>query len=635
MSLDENEQHRAGSLDRDPFADTELLRPAIDSDPGRSEARGKAVSNATRLDAYQPFPTEVLPFPLREFVQEGARAIGCDEAFVALPVLPVVASCIGNTRRIELKRGWQEPPVIWTGVVSESGTQKSPAFDLSLDRLRRIEQRRLKVFEAELSTYELEKVRHDAELFQWKRDPKGSPPSAPTRPVPKRLICDNITVEAMADRLKHAPRGLLMANEELSAWFGSFNQYKRGQGNDVAQWLQMHRASSITVDRKTTGPAPIAIRRGAVCMAGGIQPGVLARALTSEHFASGLAARLLVSLPPRRVRVWSEFEVGDALIDRFDGLLANLLELEFAPGDDLEPVLLRLSGSGKSEWIAFFNQLGKEQALYYGDRAAAWSKLEGYAARFALVLHLVRQVTGDETLETPDEIDGASVRAGVRLSRWFGHEAERVYEVVNETDVERDRRLLESMIDERGEITVRELRQATRKFRHDQVGAEKALEELVACGLGEWAWLPISASGGRQKKVLRLLPREGAPDVNETPAGDGTGSGFASVGNVDTRKHPTLVGSARCGSIPGAESSSGAWALSSAIRTFDPEGTRVANDNAVNGSETIAIGSPARVSLTGSSTWPSTDAWADTATAEDAFTKMALVPPADLEVWGA
>ena len=36
-----------------------------------------------------------------------------------------------------------------------------------------------------------------------------------------------------------------------------------------------------------------------------------------------------------------------------------------------------------------------------GDLAAAWSKLEGYAARFALLVHLVRAESGDPRWSMP------------------------------------------------------------------------------------------------------------------------------------------------------------------------------------------------------------------------------------------
>ena len=64
-----------------------------------------------------------------------------------------------------------------------------------------------------------------------------------------------------------------------------------------------------------------------------------------------------------------------------------------------------------------------------GHQASAWAKLKGYAARFALLHHLLTRETGQD-LSDPGAVDEQSVAAGVALARWFGEEALRVYAVI-------------------------------------------------------------------------------------------------------------------------------------------------------------------------------------------------------------
>ena len=71
---------------------------------------------------FRPFPTHVLPAALRGFVSGTAKAMGCDESYIALPLLSVLATAIGNSRRVQLKRGWTEPAILWSAIVGESGT---------------------------------------------------------------------------------------------------------------------------------------------------------------------------------------------------------------------------------------------------------------------------------------------------------------------------------------------------------------------------------------------------------------------------------------------------------------------------------------------------------------------------------
>src|SRR5258708_1337192 len=102
--------------------------------------------SAQQLEPYQPFPVDALPTPLDRFVSKAASALGCDEAYIALPVLAVVASAIGNTRTIRLKRGWTEPSVVWAVVVGDSGTLKSPAHLKATERVFQIQEASLREY---------------------------------------------------------------------------------------------------------------------------------------------------------------------------------------------------------------------------------------------------------------------------------------------------------------------------------------------------------------------------------------------------------------------------------------------------------------------------------------------------------
>ena len=46
---------------------------------------------------YVPFPTDELPPAVAAFIHQGAAALGCDESYIALPLLAVLASAVGNT----------------------------------------------------------------------------------------------------------------------------------------------------------------------------------------------------------------------------------------------------------------------------------------------------------------------------------------------------------------------------------------------------------------------------------------------------------------------------------------------------------------------------------------------------------
>ena len=87
------------------------------------------VEPATPPASYTPPPLKLLPSVLQEYVHAAAGALNIDVAYVLLPFLSSLGAAIGNARSILLKRGFIQPPVIWTAIVGPSGTRKSPAIE--------------------------------------------------------------------------------------------------------------------------------------------------------------------------------------------------------------------------------------------------------------------------------------------------------------------------------------------------------------------------------------------------------------------------------------------------------------------------------------------------------------------------
>ena len=482
--------------------DEDTIRPELQDLIDQTEPETPAVAQGPLTS--QPFPVDVLPEPVQSFVQESAKAIGCDPSYVALPILSALASAIGNSRCIQLKRSWKEPSIIWTVIVGESGTMKSPALELALRSVRKRQKEAMRDYADKLEQYEVEKMRYERDLTQWKRSKTSeNPPVKPEQPVPDRYWCDDTTVEALAVLLLNEPRGLLMTRDELGGWFGGFDRYAQGKGGDVAKWTEMFGGRPITVDRKTSGN--IYVPRAAVSIAGGIQPETLRRSLGKVHFENGLAARFLLACPPRTVHHWTEAEIDRGIEAATALVFDRLYELNPAVDENGEPqpVALRLTPEGKKVWVKFYNTHANEQTRFTGDLSAAWSKLEGYAARLALVIHLVRYVAGDKTIVSADKVDEVSIAAGVELSRWFGQEARRVYDILGESDEGRERRQLMELIRRKGgTVTPRDLMRSSRLY-PTAADAEEALQELADVGFGRWEL--DNHDGGRGRPVRRFI----------------------------------------------------------------------------------------------------------------------------------
>lgn len=457
---------------------------------------------------FRPFPVDSLPEPFRRVVAEGAEAIGCDSSFLALPLLVAAASAIGDSRRLQLKKGWSVPPIIWGAIVGDSGTAKTPAFKLVMQPFRDRQEKAFELQKEDLEQYKTDLTFWEKKMAAWKHSKiESDPPPKPETPLAERLIVNDTTVEALAPILSANPRGLLLARDELAGWLGSFDRYaaKGKAGADAANWLSMFNAETVIVDRKSANPPTIHIPHASICVIGGIQPAILKRALGVEHRDSGLAARLLLSYPPRKAKQWTEADIDPELEVQLAQVVVRLYELQPTINNDgkRRPVFVELSAEAKANWIAYFNSHAKEQADFTGDMAAAWSKLEEYAARLALVIHFARWAAKDSTLAKDDEVDASSMETAIRLTQWFKHEARRVYAMLNETDADCDQRRLIEWIDRKGgSVSTREVQQGCRWLKAPGLAAS-ALDGLAKSGCGSWQE-PTPGARGRPTGRFQL-----------------------------------------------------------------------------------------------------------------------------------
>lgn len=358
--------------------------------------------------------------------------------------------------------------------------------------------------------YQQELVEYQRDLDAWKRSKSTEPPPwKPEEPVCIRYTTTDTTIEALAALLAVQFDGVLVERDELAGWLSGIAEYKGGKGSDLGHWLACWSAKSLTVDRKTGATKMLHVPRASVSLIGGIQPGVLRRAIAQEHLQDGLCARLLFAMPePRRV-VWTEATVHPEVEAEMGAVFDSLFGLEPAADEfgNNAPFPLDLTPEAKTSWVEYFDRHRGELLDLDDDLAAAWSKLEAYAARFALIFQLATDANSNV-------VDQVSMEAGIELSDWFGHEAKRIYGLFVEDAVDQERRELIEWIQRRGGRTaVRDLQMAVRRYRKSGE-AEAALSSLVKAGVGRWDVTPTS----RKPRTEFVLTSLSTPTVSSESA---------------------------------------------------------------------------------------------------------------------
>jgi hypothetical protein len=454
----------------------------------------------------------------RRFVQEAAEALGVAPECVATTVLGACAAAIGNTCRIRISSNWTEPAVLWLVTLMESGSLKTPAYNIAFAPLKAAQQRREEEYIRRQQEYRDAKARYEAQIAAWNAtggEGGQAQPVKPVEPKPVDLYTSDATVEALGVLFANNPRGLALARDELSGFFDSFGAYKGGRGGDEAAYLEFYNAGGVKLNRASG--KRIWVAGAALTIVGTCQPPVFAAAIGAgglhrNQVENGLAARFLIAAPESRPKVWRDAKPiqGRHYHAMIDALLAIPL-LQDAEGR-VDPAMIKMQPAAAEYFANFVAEHGRQTASI---RNAAlryhYAKLEGVAARIALIFYLcdaaTQQVTGEPGVQW------RHIVAGVAVARWFGREATRVYEGIDGAAEREKRDLLEEIRANGGTITVREMRTLARRWRA-AAAAESALYALVRCGYGAIKPDPSGPKGGAP--TLRFTLTDQQP-VTEPP----------------------------------------------------------------------------------------------------------------------
>jgi hypothetical protein len=429
----ERADYREKTIERALDGRTEFYEP-------RSRQSAPLRTNTTNTDSGEDkelvrlleapsFPIDALPESCRRFVREAAVSIGCTSDLVAVPLLGLLSAGIGNSRRVQLKRGWKESAALFAVVVAEPGDKKTPAQKAALAPAWRAQERFKKEHREK---YEAD----EEELRQWKADEKatakGEPaPPKPEEPALRHAVVDDITVERLADILDENPRGVISAQDELSGWVMAMNQYKAGgKGADRQFWLRVWSNAPVKVDRKSR-KIPAIITEPWVSVIGSIQPEILPELHIGRN--DGMLDRFLYSYPEPLRAKHTDDEVSAAAEHAVLGLYKKLADLKMPESDgETFPGTVPMTREAWQLFKELADELSEEaHALGFPKRLrGAWSKLEAYLARLSLILALSRVVeTGEREQVEPRDVLAASI-----MVDYFKAHARRVFAELYGTD---------------------------------------------------------------------------------------------------------------------------------------------------------------------------------------------------------
>jgi len=423
----------------------------------------------------ETFPLDTLPKAMRNLVKAASYAIPCSPDLVALPVLVAAASAIGNSWAMHVKRGYIEPPIFYAAIVARPGDGKSPAVGYAMRPIYESQEREIISYRAKLDEWEQSKAEEHA----------GDHPR-----LTQHFTTDT-TIEALADTL-HDARSIVVVKDELHAWVVGMDAYKaKGRGSERDAWLSLWRAAAVMINRRNREGA-LYLHAPHVNVIGGIQEDRLPDLDDDQGRADGFLDRVLFAYPrPGELR-YSEAEVDEETAHIYAQLI-----------DDLYTYPLAIDGEGKTATnYAHFTPEGKEEyrrwcETFYAEMNALsfpmllrgpWVKLQTYAVRLALVLHLCRSFShepGDQIRR--GEVDGVDVVNAVTVIEYFKRQTRKVHARLHAQP--EDLRLLGALEwihrQPEGRATARDILRFHVASVRNAEEAKALLDDLAARGYGE------------------------------------------------------------------------------------------------------------------------------------------------------
>ncbi len=384
-----------------------------DADKNRQE-----LINAER-DGQNPFPVEVFPKPVQQIINSAKECLTFPVDFLGSSMLYTSALAIGNTHKIEVKKNWTENAVLYIALVGSPGTNKSHPLTFALKPIQNADNESYK-------EYELQKAEYDREIARSKLE--GQSNGELKAPVWKKFLIGDHTPEALVEKHNINKRGIGVCSDELAGWFNNFNRYHKGGEQEF--WLSIWSGKPINIDRKSS--EPIYLPHPFIPVIGTIQTGILHQLSKGNRSENGFIARLLFAMPDNlQKQHWNEKEIEPTIIDNWDQIVTNLLNLPLELDANLNPDarILRFTPEAHAEYKRWYD--ANADLLNETENEAIqgiYAKADMFVARFALILQLMSWACnkGDKQAVEIDAIKGA-----LKLFEYFRNTAIKVHGIIS------------------------------------------------------------------------------------------------------------------------------------------------------------------------------------------------------------
>ena len=232
------------------------------------------------------FPWKAVPPVMANYCQIAGYLHSTRPEWVFIHLLSACGVAVGKKFWFELRKGWIEPPIIWSLVVEDSGRNKSGALNLAVRFL--VEKQSYFNNMARKEFYD-EKAKYDMN----RKNPK------PVFKLKHIFIISDVTFEGLINniaKIDDDTPAILIKAEELGSLISNFYT---GKKDNTEHWIQCYGGHLEACMRKTEDSQVIPPEHGTIGITGGCQPTVF-KEFIKKNMAmdNGLLWRFLIVHTP-------------------------------------------------------------------------------------------------------------------------------------------------------------------------------------------------------------------------------------------------------------------------------------------------------------------------------------------------
>ena len=437
----------------------------------------------TRLEGVKLKINDFLPKAIADETMAFADNLKVAPEACLTTLITALSTCnkIGTQLEIRPAQGFVVSPYLFSMIVAESGSMKSPI-------LRTFAKKPIEALQINfVDRYKQLLTENEEKLSQW--DSMTSEVRAEYFPEGKPKVIDRPRViyfgdksmEAINNQFDRYPeQPLLYMKDEIAGLFNDANKWSNGKGSENQDIMSMFDGTSPPVIRADKGLVASSTTVG-LSIFGTIQPEILENFWSSVIDPDGYWSRFLYCYQAKSLKKMPKKRGGE------QSMLPMLLENLFKSVHNLPAISYQLDDSGYDTYRVWFDFIARRShEEVHPALAKAYSKALGITGRLILNLHILNEVVSGEGMLPSSVIPLKTVMRGINLMEYFiDQRLLLMKKLCNQDSVSPQLKLIVELSERTGWITAKMVRRNIWKLRDvDSNEIRNWFKELETLGKG-------------------------------------------------------------------------------------------------------------------------------------------------------